>query len=180
MTSAQAQKDAEDEMRDNPILARLYDQREGPTSLETPAVQEFLAAVMLPLSDDNLFDIQQALIQIYNANNYQFGVMQMQHGAFASYGNYSTQRLTSELWLQMELFMYNWFREWSPASALMGTNLLTALLLHKVAHVTCTVQQIWSNYQWAEHFTPNYLRSVAQQGKNPELRDALEQMQTLR
>uniref|UniRef100_A0A915JI99 BESS domain-containing protein n=1 Tax=Romanomermis culicivorax TaxID=13658 RepID=A0A915JI99_ROMCU len=69
-TSAQAQKDAENEMRDNAIFAHLYDQREGPTSLETPALQEFLAAVMLPLSDDNLADIQQAVIQIYKANNY--------------------------------------------------------------------------------------------------------------
>uniref|UniRef100_A0A915IXV5 Uncharacterized protein n=1 Tax=Romanomermis culicivorax TaxID=13658 RepID=A0A915IXV5_ROMCU len=68
-TSAQAQKDAENEMRDNAILAHLYDQREGLTSLETPALQEFLAAVMLPLSDNNLADIQQAVIQIYKANN---------------------------------------------------------------------------------------------------------------
>uniref|UniRef100_A0A915HG31 DNA primase n=1 Tax=Romanomermis culicivorax TaxID=13658 RepID=A0A915HG31_ROMCU len=102
-TSAQAQKDAEDEMRDKAILAHLYDQWEGLTSLEMPAIQEFLAAVMLPLSKENLFDIQQALMQIYNANNYGFEVMQMQHGAFA----------------------------------------------------------------------------IAQQGKNPELKDALEQMQTL-
>uniref|UniRef100_A0A915JP14 Uncharacterized protein n=1 Tax=Romanomermis culicivorax TaxID=13658 RepID=A0A915JP14_ROMCU len=114
MTSAQAQKDAEEEMRDNAILALLYDQKEGPTSLETLAIQEFLAAVM---SDENLFDIQQVVVQIYNANNYRFKVMQMQHGVFESYGNYSMQRLTSELWLQMEPFLYNWFREWLPASA---------------------------------------------------------------
>uniref|UniRef100_A0A915JX08 Uncharacterized protein n=1 Tax=Romanomermis culicivorax TaxID=13658 RepID=A0A915JX08_ROMCU len=54
-----------------------------------------------------------------------------------------------------------------------------ALLLHKVAHAARTVQQIWSNYQRAEHFMPNYLRSVAQQGKNPDLKDAMEQMQML-
>uniref|UniRef100_A0A915KCX7 Uncharacterized protein n=1 Tax=Romanomermis culicivorax TaxID=13658 RepID=A0A915KCX7_ROMCU len=36
------------------------------------AVQQFLAAVMLPLSDDQLAKIQQALIQIYNMNNYRF------------------------------------------------------------------------------------------------------------
>uniref|UniRef100_A0A915IZ97 Uncharacterized protein n=1 Tax=Romanomermis culicivorax TaxID=13658 RepID=A0A915IZ97_ROMCU len=106
-------------------------------------------------------------------------MMQTQHRVFASYGNYSTQRLTRELWLQMEPFIYNWFREWSLASALTGTNLLTALLLHKVAQAAQTVQKIWSNYQWAEHFMPNYLRSVALQGKNPELKDAFEQMQTL-
>uniref|UniRef100_A0A915IKS5 Uncharacterized protein n=1 Tax=Romanomermis culicivorax TaxID=13658 RepID=A0A915IKS5_ROMCU len=69
-TSAQAQKDEEEEMRDHAILARLYDQHEGPTSLKTVAVQQFLAAVMLPLSDDQLAEIQQALIQIYNTNNY--------------------------------------------------------------------------------------------------------------
>uniref|UniRef100_A0A915L8T4 Gag protein n=1 Tax=Romanomermis culicivorax TaxID=13658 RepID=A0A915L8T4_ROMCU len=90
------------------------------------------------------------------------------------------QRLTCKLWLQMELIVYNWFGEWSPASALTGTNLLTALLLHKVAHAAHTVQQIWSNYQQAEYFMLNYLRSVAQQGKNPDLKDAMEQMQTLR
>uniref|UniRef100_A0A915JSZ5 Uncharacterized protein n=1 Tax=Romanomermis culicivorax TaxID=13658 RepID=A0A915JSZ5_ROMCU len=50
--SAQAQKDAEEEMRDHAILACLYDQREGPTSFGMPAVQQFLAAVMLPLSDE--------------------------------------------------------------------------------------------------------------------------------
>uniref|UniRef100_A0A915J5G0 Uncharacterized protein n=1 Tax=Romanomermis culicivorax TaxID=13658 RepID=A0A915J5G0_ROMCU len=96
-TSAQAQKEAEDEMRDNKIFTCLYDQREGPTSFEMPAVQEFLSAVMLPLSDDNLFDIQRAVIQIYNANSYRFEVMQVQHRAFASYGNYWTQRLISKL-----------------------------------------------------------------------------------
>uniref|UniRef100_A0A915J7F3 Uncharacterized protein n=1 Tax=Romanomermis culicivorax TaxID=13658 RepID=A0A915J7F3_ROMCU len=80
----------------------------------------------------------------------------------------------------MKPFVYNWFREWSPASALTGTNLLMALLLHKVAHTARTVQQIWSNYQPAEHFMQNYLRLVAQQGMNPELKEALEQMQTLR
>uniref|UniRef100_A0A915HM17 Gag protein n=1 Tax=Romanomermis culicivorax TaxID=13658 RepID=A0A915HM17_ROMCU len=145
-----------------------------------PAVQQFLAAVMLPLSDEQLFEIQQVVIQIYNMNNYPFEVMQMQHGAFASYGNYSTQGSTRELWLQMEPFVYNWFRQWSPASELTGTNLLMVLLLHKVAHATCTVQQIWSNYQRSEHFRPNYLRSIAQQGKNPDLKDAMEQMQTMR
>uniref|UniRef100_A0A915K3B2 Uncharacterized protein n=1 Tax=Romanomermis culicivorax TaxID=13658 RepID=A0A915K3B2_ROMCU len=166
-------------MRDNAILAPLYDQREGPTSLEMRAIQEFLAAVMLPHSDKNLFEIQQAVIQIHNANNYQFEVMQTKHRAFASNGNYLTQRLTSELWLQMEPFVYNWFREWSRASALTRTNLLTALLLHNVAHAACTVQQVWSNYQRAGHFMPNYLPSVAQQGENPDLKDTLEQMQTL-
>uniref|UniRef100_A0A915HI49 Gag protein n=1 Tax=Romanomermis culicivorax TaxID=13658 RepID=A0A915HI49_ROMCU len=80
----------------------------------------------------------------------------------------------------MESFVYNWFHEWSPASPLTSTNLLSPLLLHKVAHTAHMVQQIWSNYQHAEHFMPNYLRSVAQQGKNPELRDAMEQMQTMR
>uniref|UniRef100_A0A915HRH1 Uncharacterized protein n=1 Tax=Romanomermis culicivorax TaxID=13658 RepID=A0A915HRH1_ROMCU len=84
--------------------------------------------------------------------------MQSQHGAFASYGNYSMQRLMSQLWLQMEQFIYNWFREWPPT----GTNLLMVLLLHKVAHAARTPQQIWSNYQRTEHFMPNYLRSVAQ------------------
>uniref|UniRef100_A0A915K2B0 Uncharacterized protein n=1 Tax=Romanomermis culicivorax TaxID=13658 RepID=A0A915K2B0_ROMCU len=131
---------------------------------------------MLPLSDDQLAEIQQAVIQIYNTNNYRFKVMQTQQGAFTSYGNCSRQRLTSELWLQMELSVYNWFHEWSPASALTGTNLLTTL----VAHAIHTVQQIWSNYQGAEHFMYNYLQSVAQQGKNSELRDAMEQMQTMR
>uniref|UniRef100_A0A915KLE8 Uncharacterized protein n=1 Tax=Romanomermis culicivorax TaxID=13658 RepID=A0A915KLE8_ROMCU len=93
-TSAQAQKDAEDKMRYNTILAHLYDQRDSSTSLEMLAVQEFLAAVMLHLFDDNLFDIQQVVIQIYNMNNYPFEVMQTQHSAFASYGNYWTQSLT--------------------------------------------------------------------------------------
>uniref|UniRef100_A0A915KU58 Uncharacterized protein n=1 Tax=Romanomermis culicivorax TaxID=13658 RepID=A0A915KU58_ROMCU len=139
-TSAQAQKDAKEEMRDHAILARLYNQCQGPTSLNMAAVQQFLAAVMLLLSDDHLAETPQALIQIYNRNNYRFEVMQTQHGAFDSYGNYSTQRLTSELWLQMEPFVYNWFREWSSASALTGTNLLTALLLHKVAHAARAVQ----------------------------------------
>uniref|UniRef100_A0A915ILN4 Uncharacterized protein n=1 Tax=Romanomermis culicivorax TaxID=13658 RepID=A0A915ILN4_ROMCU len=83
--------------------------------------------------------------------------MQTQHRTFMSYGNYSTQRLTSELWLQMEPFVYNWFCKWSPASALTRMNLLTALLLHKVAHAASTVQQIWPNYQGPEHFMPNYL-----------------------
>uniref|UniRef100_A0A915K6N9 Uncharacterized protein n=1 Tax=Romanomermis culicivorax TaxID=13658 RepID=A0A915K6N9_ROMCU len=135
-TSKQAGKEAEEEMHDHVILAHLYDQRPGPTSLLTLAVQEFLAAVMLPLSNEQLADIQQAVIQIYNNNNYHFEVMQFQHGVFTSYGSYSTQRLTSELWLQMEPFMHDWFRKWPPMSALMGTNLLTALLLHKVAHAT--------------------------------------------
>uniref|UniRef100_A0A915KLP4 Uncharacterized protein n=1 Tax=Romanomermis culicivorax TaxID=13658 RepID=A0A915KLP4_ROMCU len=177
--SAQAQKDAEEEMRDHAFLAPLYDQRKGPTSLNMVAVQQFLATVMLPLSNDQLAEIQQALIQIYNTNNYQFEVMQTQHGAFASYRNYSTQRLTSELWLQMEPFIYSWFCEWSLASALTGSNLLTALLLHKVAHTTHTVQQIRSNYQCAEHFMPNYLGSVTQEGKNPKLFDTMEQVQTM-
>uniref|UniRef100_A0A915HZV3 Uncharacterized protein n=1 Tax=Romanomermis culicivorax TaxID=13658 RepID=A0A915HZV3_ROMCU len=113
-TSAQAQKDAEEEMRDHTILAHLYNQREGPTSLDTPAVQHFLAAVMLPLSDDQLVEIQHSVIQIYNTNNYRFKLMQTRHGVFASYGNYSMQRLTSELWLQMEPFVYKWLPEWSP------------------------------------------------------------------
>uniref|UniRef100_A0A915I5C1 Uncharacterized protein n=1 Tax=Romanomermis culicivorax TaxID=13658 RepID=A0A915I5C1_ROMCU len=178
-TSVQGQKDAEEEMQDHAILARLYDQCEGPTSLKTVAVQQFLAAVMLPLSDKQLAKIQQALIQIYSTNNYRFEVMQTQHGAFTSYGNYSTQQLISEHWLQMEPFIYNWFWEWSPASTLTRTNLLTALLLHKVTHPAQTVQQIWSNYQHTEHFMPNYLRSAAQQGKNPELLDAMKQMQTM-
>uniref|UniRef100_A0A915IXF7 Uncharacterized protein n=1 Tax=Romanomermis culicivorax TaxID=13658 RepID=A0A915IXF7_ROMCU len=110
----------------------------------------------------------------------EFEVMQTQHGVFASYRNYSMQQLTSELWLQMEPFVYNWFCEWWQASALTGTNLLIALLLHKVAHATRTVQQIWSNYQGAKHFMPNYLRSVAQQGTNLDLKNAMEQMQTMR
>uniref|UniRef100_A0A915JZ85 Uncharacterized protein n=1 Tax=Romanomermis culicivorax TaxID=13658 RepID=A0A915JZ85_ROMCU len=59
-TNAQAQKDAEEEMGDKVILAHLYNQREGPTYLSTPAVQQFLATVMLPLSDEQLFEIQQA------------------------------------------------------------------------------------------------------------------------
>uniref|UniRef100_A0A915I7C6 Uncharacterized protein n=1 Tax=Romanomermis culicivorax TaxID=13658 RepID=A0A915I7C6_ROMCU len=98
-TSGQAQKDAEEEMKEHAILARLYDQGAGPTSLKTVAVQQFLAAVMLPLSDKQLAKIQQAVIQIYNTNNYGFEVMQTQHSAFASYGNYSMQQLTSKLWL---------------------------------------------------------------------------------
>uniref|UniRef100_A0A915L144 Uncharacterized protein n=1 Tax=Romanomermis culicivorax TaxID=13658 RepID=A0A915L144_ROMCU len=131
---------------------------------------------MLPLSDEQLAETQQAVIQIYNSNNYHFGVMQSQHGAFASYSNYSTQCLTSELWLQMEQFTHNWFHQWPPMSALTGTNLLTGLLLHKVAHAARTLQQIWSNYQHAEHFMPNYLRSVTQQGTL----DAMEQIQSMR
>uniref|UniRef100_A0A915HNC6 Gag protein n=1 Tax=Romanomermis culicivorax TaxID=13658 RepID=A0A915HNC6_ROMCU len=54
-----------------------------------------------------------------------------------------------------------------------------ALLLHKVTHTTRTPQQIWFNYQRAEHFMPNYLTSLTQQGKNPELLDAMEQIQTM-
>uniref|UniRef100_A0A915L4G8 Uncharacterized protein n=1 Tax=Romanomermis culicivorax TaxID=13658 RepID=A0A915L4G8_ROMCU len=38
------------------------------------------------------------------------------------------------------------------------------LLLHKVAHAAHTVQQIWSNYQWAEHFMPNYLQLITNWG----------------
>uniref|UniRef100_A0A915IUJ9 Uncharacterized protein n=1 Tax=Romanomermis culicivorax TaxID=13658 RepID=A0A915IUJ9_ROMCU len=106
-------------------------------------------------------------------------VMQTQHGAFASYRNYSTQRLTSELWLQMEPFIYNWFPKWPLSSALTGMNLLTVLLLHKVSYAVCTLQQIWSNYQRAEYFMPNYLGSMAQQGENPKLLDAIEQMQKI-
>uniref|UniRef100_A0A915JE91 Uncharacterized protein n=1 Tax=Romanomermis culicivorax TaxID=13658 RepID=A0A915JE91_ROMCU len=98
-------------MRDHEILAHLYDQQPGPTSLQTIVVQEILAAIMLPLSDEQLAEIQHADIQIYNTNNYHFEVMQLQYGAFASYGNYSTQCLTNELWLQMERFIHNWFRE---------------------------------------------------------------------
>uniref|UniRef100_A0A915HJ07 Uncharacterized protein n=1 Tax=Romanomermis culicivorax TaxID=13658 RepID=A0A915HJ07_ROMCU len=90
-TSPQAQKDTKEQMRDQATLACLYDQQEGPTSLDTSAVQQFLASVMLPLSDDQLAEIQQAIIQIYNMNIYRFEVMQTQHGVFASYGNYSTQ-----------------------------------------------------------------------------------------
>uniref|UniRef100_A0A915L797 Uncharacterized protein n=1 Tax=Romanomermis culicivorax TaxID=13658 RepID=A0A915L797_ROMCU len=135
---------------------------------------------MLPLSDEQLAEIQQAIIQIYNSNNYRFEVMQSQHGAFASYGNYSRQGLMSKLWLQMEEFIHNWFRKWLLMSALTGTNLLMALLLHKVSHAACTPQQIWSNYQRAEHFMLNYLRSVIQQGKYPELLDAKEQIQSMR
>uniref|UniRef100_A0A915HH41 Uncharacterized protein n=1 Tax=Romanomermis culicivorax TaxID=13658 RepID=A0A915HH41_ROMCU len=175
----QAQKEAEDEMWYHAILARLYDQRPGPTSLQTVAVQEFLVVIMIPLSDKQLAEIQQAIIQIYNSNNYGFKVMQSQHGAFASYGNYSRQGLMSKLWLQMEQFIHNWFRKWLLMSALIGTNLLTALLLHKVAHAARTPQQIWSNYQHAEHFMLNYLRSVTQQGKYPELLDAKEQVQSM-
>uniref|UniRef100_A0A915KK10 Uncharacterized protein n=1 Tax=Romanomermis culicivorax TaxID=13658 RepID=A0A915KK10_ROMCU len=104
-TSTQAQKDAEEEMRDHTILACLYDEQEGPTYLDTPAVQQFLTAVMLLLSDEQLAEIQQAVIQIYNTNNYWFEVMQTQHGAFTSYGNYSMQQLTSHLRLQMEPFI---------------------------------------------------------------------------
>uniref|UniRef100_A0A915IBL3 Uncharacterized protein n=1 Tax=Romanomermis culicivorax TaxID=13658 RepID=A0A915IBL3_ROMCU len=163
-TSAQAQKKAEDEMRDHAILAYLYDQCLGPTSLKTVPVQEFLAAVMLPLWDEQLAEIHQAVIQIYNANNYPFEVMQSQQGAFASYRNYSRQRLTSKLWLQMEQFIYNWFHKWPLTSTLTGTNLLTALLLHKVAHA---------------HTCYGAPRSIAQQGKNPELLEAMEQIQTM-
>uniref|UniRef100_A0A915L1V5 Uncharacterized protein n=1 Tax=Romanomermis culicivorax TaxID=13658 RepID=A0A915L1V5_ROMCU len=90
-------------MGDHAILACLYDQCAGPMSLKIVAVQQLLAAVMLPLSDEQLAEIQQALIQIYNKNNYRF-----------------------------------------------------------------------------KHFMRNYLRSVAQQGKNPQLLDAMEQMQTMR
>uniref|UniRef100_A0A915KVP6 Uncharacterized protein n=1 Tax=Romanomermis culicivorax TaxID=13658 RepID=A0A915KVP6_ROMCU len=124
-TSVQAQKEAEDEMWDLAILACLYNQWPGPTSLQTVAVQEFLAAIMLPLLDEQLAEIQQAIIQINNSNNYHFEVMQSQHCAFASYGNNSRQRLTSELWLQME-------------------------------------------------------QSITQQGKYPELLDAMEQIQSMR
>uniref|UniRef100_A0A915JMY3 Uncharacterized protein n=1 Tax=Romanomermis culicivorax TaxID=13658 RepID=A0A915JMY3_ROMCU len=66
---------------------------------------------MLPLSDEQLADIQQAIVQIYNNNNYRFEIMQSQHRAFTSYGNYSTQHLTSKLWLQMEPFIHDWFWE---------------------------------------------------------------------
>uniref|UniRef100_A0A915JS09 Uncharacterized protein n=1 Tax=Romanomermis culicivorax TaxID=13658 RepID=A0A915JS09_ROMCU len=135
---------------------------------------------MLSLLAEQLADIQQAIIQIYNNNNHRFEVMQSQHGAFVSYSNYSIQRLTSKLWLQMELFIHDWFCKWPPMSALRGMNLLTMLLLHKVAHAPCTPQQIWSNYQCAEHFMPNYLRSITQQGKYPYLLEAMEQIQSLR
>uniref|UniRef100_A0A915JN63 Uncharacterized protein n=1 Tax=Romanomermis culicivorax TaxID=13658 RepID=A0A915JN63_ROMCU len=67
-TSAQTQKDAE--MGDHAILACLYDQCAGPRSLKIIAVQQLLATVMLPLLDEQLAEIQQALIQIYNTNNY--------------------------------------------------------------------------------------------------------------
>uniref|UniRef100_A0A915L1N0 Uncharacterized protein n=1 Tax=Romanomermis culicivorax TaxID=13658 RepID=A0A915L1N0_ROMCU len=106
--------------------------------------------------------------------------MQSQHGAFASYGNYSTQRLMSELWLQIEPFVHDWFKEWAPTSALVGTNLLTTLLLRKVAHVAQMHHQIWPNYQCAEHIMPNYLQSIAQQGEYLYLMDAIEQIQNLR
>uniref|UniRef100_A0A915JD14 Uncharacterized protein n=1 Tax=Romanomermis culicivorax TaxID=13658 RepID=A0A915JD14_ROMCU len=89
-TSVQAQKEAEDEMGDHALIAHLYDQPPGPTSLKTVAAQEFLAAVMLLLSEEQLAEIQQALIQIYNSNNYHFEVMQLQHGAFASYEDEET------------------------------------------------------------------------------------------
>uniref|UniRef100_A0A915KX84 Uncharacterized protein n=1 Tax=Romanomermis culicivorax TaxID=13658 RepID=A0A915KX84_ROMCU len=89
-------------MHDQAILAHLYDQRPGPTFLQTVAIQEFLAAAMLPLLEEQLAKSQQAVIQIYNSNNYCFEVMQLQDGPFASYGNYSMQQLMSELWLQME------------------------------------------------------------------------------
>uniref|UniRef100_A0A915KS33 Uncharacterized protein n=1 Tax=Romanomermis culicivorax TaxID=13658 RepID=A0A915KS33_ROMCU len=177
-TSKQASKDAQNEIRDHAILARLYDQQPGPTFLQTVAIQEFLAALMLPLSDKQLAEIQQAVIQIYNTNNYRFEVMQSQHGAFASYGNYSMQCLTNKLWLQMEQFINNWFGQWLLTSALRGTNLLMALLLHKFAHAARSPRQIWSNYQRVEHFIPNYLRSVAQQGKYRYLLDAMEQIQS--
>uniref|UniRef100_A0A915JZX8 Uncharacterized protein n=1 Tax=Romanomermis culicivorax TaxID=13658 RepID=A0A915JZX8_ROMCU len=72
----QVQKEVEDQMRDHAILAHLYDQCLGPKSLKTVTVQEFLAEVMLPLSDEQLAEIHQAIIQIYNANNYPFKVMQ--------------------------------------------------------------------------------------------------------
>uniref|UniRef100_A0A915K9Z8 Uncharacterized protein n=1 Tax=Romanomermis culicivorax TaxID=13658 RepID=A0A915K9Z8_ROMCU len=176
VTSEQARKDAKNEMCDHAILARLYNQGLRPTSLETAAMREFLAAVMLPLSDEQLAEIQEAVIQIYNANNYRFEVMQSKHGAFASYKNYSTQSLINELWLQIEQFTHNWFREWSLTLVLTGTNLLMALLLHKVAHAARTPHQIWSNYQRVEHFMPNYFRSMAQQGKYPYLLDAMEQI----
>uniref|UniRef100_A0A915KL39 Uncharacterized protein n=1 Tax=Romanomermis culicivorax TaxID=13658 RepID=A0A915KL39_ROMCU len=96
-------------MRDHAILAHLYNQQPGPTSLQTIALQEFLAAVMLPLLDEQLSEIQQAVIQIYNTNNYRFEVMQSQHGAFAGYGNNSSQCLMNELWLKMEQLIHNWF-----------------------------------------------------------------------
>uniref|UniRef100_A0A915HTG6 Uncharacterized protein n=1 Tax=Romanomermis culicivorax TaxID=13658 RepID=A0A915HTG6_ROMCU len=67
-TSRQVQEEAEAEVCDHAMLVRLYDQRQGPTSLQTSAVQEFLAAVMLPLSDEQLAEVQQALVQIYNNN----------------------------------------------------------------------------------------------------------------
>uniref|UniRef100_A0A915JSY3 Uncharacterized protein n=1 Tax=Romanomermis culicivorax TaxID=13658 RepID=A0A915JSY3_ROMCU len=89
------------------------------------------------------------------------------------------QPLTSELWLQMEPYVHVWFNEWAPRSALTGTNLLIVRLLHKVAHIPMTLHQIWSNYQCGEYFIPNYLRSVAQQGKYPYLLDAMEQIQNL-
>uniref|UniRef100_A0A915KYQ4 Uncharacterized protein n=1 Tax=Romanomermis culicivorax TaxID=13658 RepID=A0A915KYQ4_ROMCU len=75
-TSTQAWKEAEDQMRDHAILAHLYDQCRGPTSLKTVGVQEFLATVMLLLSDEQLAETHQAVIQIYIANDYQFKVMQ--------------------------------------------------------------------------------------------------------
>uniref|UniRef100_A0A915IE78 Uncharacterized protein n=1 Tax=Romanomermis culicivorax TaxID=13658 RepID=A0A915IE78_ROMCU len=178
-TSEQASKDAENEMFNHAILASLYNQQAGPTSLQTVAVQEFLAAVMLLLSDKQLVEIQQAIIQIYNSNNYGFKVMQLQHGAFASYGNYFTQWLMSKLWLQMEQLVHSWFCEWPPMTALRGTNLLMVPLLHNVTHAAPTPQQIWSNYQHVEHFMPNYLRSIAQRGKYPYLLDTMEQIQSM-
>uniref|UniRef100_A0A915II11 Gag protein n=1 Tax=Romanomermis culicivorax TaxID=13658 RepID=A0A915II11_ROMCU len=93
-------------MRDHAILARLYKQPAGPTSLQTVAIQEFLVAVMLPLSDEQVAKTQQAVIQIYNSNNYHF--------------------------------------------------------------------------ERPEHFMPNYLRSVIQQGKYQYLLDAMEQIQSMR
>uniref|UniRef100_A0A915L0B9 Uncharacterized protein n=1 Tax=Romanomermis culicivorax TaxID=13658 RepID=A0A915L0B9_ROMCU len=79
----------------------------------------------------------------------------------------------------MEQFIYNWFDEWPLMPALMGTNLSTASLLRKVAHDARTPQQIWSNYQGAEHSMQNYLRYVPQQGKYPKLLDTMEKIQSM-
>uniref|UniRef100_A0A915JSE1 Uncharacterized protein n=1 Tax=Romanomermis culicivorax TaxID=13658 RepID=A0A915JSE1_ROMCU len=64
--------EADDKMQDQAILAHLYDQW---PSLKTVTIQEFLAAIRLPLSDERLAEIQQAIIQFYNAKNYCFETM---------------------------------------------------------------------------------------------------------
>uniref|UniRef100_A0A915K0C2 Uncharacterized protein n=1 Tax=Romanomermis culicivorax TaxID=13658 RepID=A0A915K0C2_ROMCU len=89
-------------MHNHAILARLYHQQPGLTSLQTVAVQEFLVAVMLPLSDEQLAEIQQAFIQNYNSNNYHFELMQSQHGPFARYGTLLMAKLQWEVDMQIK------------------------------------------------------------------------------